>query len=225
MSETQLTEILQALYQQIWAPVDAALPPGTRTVILSPDAELNFVSFATMLTPEDQFLGAKYSLRYVASGRDLLREVPPPPLVPQMTVYANPDFAGRRQAPSSNSVGSHLALRALEIRDLQGLYLPQLPGTHREAAALETEARQWKWGVERFEDSQATETRLRAARLPWVLHLATHGFFLEESGADKTEGITDPRGVGGVHLLSSKGLHIPSEAEQAFRLKPNTDSD
>jgi hypothetical protein len=61
------------LHDQVWDQIDKALPPGTTTVIISPDAELSFVSFATLLS-DDRLLGERYSIRYVASGRDLLRE-------------------------------------------------------------------------------------------------------------------------------------------------------
>ena len=53
------------------------LPKGTKTVLISPDGALNFLSFATLLTPEDKFLSQKYLISYVASGRDLLKEKKP----------------------------------------------------------------------------------------------------------------------------------------------------
>ena len=66
-------------------------PTETKTVIVSPDGELSFVSFATLLTPDDRFLGEKYSISYVASGRDLLRENKASGN-PTTVVFANPDF-------------------------------------------------------------------------------------------------------------------------------------
>ncbi|MDA1272745.1 MAG: CHAT domain-containing protein [Verrucomicrobia bacterium] len=91
--DLQLSTLLQALHQQLWSPVEPLLPPETKTVILSPDGALNFLSFATLLTPDDQFLSQKYSIRYVASGRDLLREFQVSENT-QVTVFANPDFGG-----------------------------------------------------------------------------------------------------------------------------------
>ena len=92
--ETTLSAVLKALEEQVWAPIEKALPAGTTTVIVSPDAELSFVSFATLLTPDDRFVGEKYSIRYVASGRDLLRETKPAAdAKTSMRVFANPDFA------------------------------------------------------------------------------------------------------------------------------------
>ena len=57
-----------------WITIEKALPAGGKTIILSSDGELNFTSFATLLTPSDEFLIEKYSIRYAASGRDLLRQ-------------------------------------------------------------------------------------------------------------------------------------------------------
>jgi hypothetical protein len=34
------------LYDQVWEPIEEALPAGTKSVILSPDGDLNFISFA-----------------------------------------------------------------------------------------------------------------------------------------------------------------------------------
>jgi CHAT domain-containing protein len=71
--ETKLSLALHGLYEQIWKPLVGLFPPDTKIVIISPDGTLNFVSFATLLTSDDRFLAEKYSIRYVASGRDLLR--------------------------------------------------------------------------------------------------------------------------------------------------------
>ena len=75
--EATLSTVLKTLEERVWAPIEKSLPAGTVTVIVSPDAELSFVSFATLLTSDDRFVGEKYSIRYVASGRDLLRETKP----------------------------------------------------------------------------------------------------------------------------------------------------
>ena len=87
--EATLSTVLQVLGQQVWAPIEKILPAGTKTVIISPDGELNFVSFATLLTKDDQFLDQKYSIRYVASGRDLV---------------GGKDEGGRREGKSAGGI-------------------------------------------------------------------------------------------------------------------------
>jgi tetratricopeptide (TPR) repeat protein len=173
--EATLSNVLRALHTQIWLPIEKALPAGTKTVVISPDAELSFVSFATLVGPDDKFLAEKYSIRYVASGRDLLQYTKASGN-PQTAVYANPDFDSKTASPDSNR-GSAVALRSLEMRDLQSILFLPLPGTEAEAAALETRAGK---SAKVFLGPNATEAELRQINAPHVLHLATHGFFLPE---------------------------------------------
>jgi len=143
---------------------------------VSPDGELSFVSFATLLTPDDRFLGEKYSIRYAASGRDLLRESKPSDN-PMTVVFANPDFDSQATTPASGSSSPVALRRSIEMRDLQSIPLPPLLGAEKEAAALKK--RRGK-DVKVFLGPKATEAELRQVSSPRVLHLATHGFFLPE---------------------------------------------
>jgi CHAT domain-containing protein len=79
----ELSTNLQALYEALWTPIDQALHAQTKRIIISPDGQLNFVSFATLLTKDKRFLAQTYSVQYVASGRDLLREFKPSSLDPE----------------------------------------------------------------------------------------------------------------------------------------------
>jgi CHAT domain-containing protein len=90
-TEEELSSNLQALYQAIWAPIGQALLSQTNRIIVSPDGQLNFISFATLLTKDNQFLAQKYDVQYVASGRDLLREFKPS-IAREAVLFANPDF-------------------------------------------------------------------------------------------------------------------------------------
>jgi CHAT domain-containing protein len=76
------------------------------------------------------------------------------------------------------------------MRDWGSVVLPELPGTAREAADLETRARDAGWESHIAVGKDATETALRAIESPRILHLATHGFFLPES--DATQQLDNP---------------------------------
>jgi CHAT domain-containing protein/Tfp pilus assembly protein PilF len=170
-----LGKVLKALCERVWAPIEKAIPEDCTRVIVSPDGELSFVSLATLLTPDDRFVGEKYSISYVASGRDLLRETKPSSN-PMTVVFANPASSSQAIAQATAS-SSPIALRSLEMRDLRGIRLSALPGTADEAAALEKRAGK---AVKVFLGADATEAELRQVSSPRVLHLATHGFFLPE---------------------------------------------
>ena len=162
--ELSLSMALHQLYQQVWEPFGHLFPPDTKTVIIAPDASLNFVSFATLLTPDDRFLAEKYSLRYVASGRDLLRE-PVDSSSQEMVLFVAPDYIAGGQ-----------------INPVQtGLQLQPLPYFKKNGAELEAHAKEWNWPVRVYSGTNATETQVRDIHSPRILHFATHGFFLPDS--------------------------------------------
>jgi CHAT domain-containing protein/Tfp pilus assembly protein PilF len=202
LDETTFRTTLRALYDQLWAPIEKALPPGIKTVILSPDGDLNFVSFATLIAPDQGFLAEKYSLRYVASGRDLLREVSPS-TSKLMAIFGDPDFGGEMKLARNRSVvKTSSPLRAPELRDFSRIVLPRLPGTATECAALKSQSELSGAEPRLFLDADATEAKLRQIVSPRILHLATHGFFLPEakdpqSGKDATAAGMQPIGASG----------------------------
>ena len=172
--DTPSKSVLQALEERVWAPIGNNLPAETQTIIISPDGDLSFVSFATLVGPDDKFVGEKYSVRYVASGRDLLRESKPSGNSTTV-VFADPDFES--QTISRSAILSAGALRSLETKDAQKIPLPALPGTREEANEFEKHAGK---SAKIFLGRNASEGELRRMASPRVLYLATHGFFLPE---------------------------------------------
>jgi tetratricopeptide (TPR) repeat protein len=179
--ETTLHSVIRALHDQVWAPIEEALPEGTKAIILSPDGELNFIAFATLLTPADEFLSEKYSIGYVASGCDLLRE-PEASVTELLAVFGNPDFGSKVEMIAQQTESSTpLAARVSEMDDFGNMSLRALPGTDTECAGLKAQANAAGKPIRVFLDADATEAQLQKINSPRILHLATHGFFLPES--------------------------------------------
>ena len=183
-----LSESLETLYAQLWAPIERALPPGLKRMIISPDGQLNFVSFATLLDAEERFLGEKYTVQYVASGRDLLREVQPVTRIAAI-VFANPDFilASSRtvvQADSAASSATAASLRGTEKRGIENLTFGPLKGTQKECNRLVDAFQGWHLQTKAFTGQDATEASVLRVHSPYILHLATHGFFEPEDLLD-----------------------------------------
>jgi CHAT domain-containing protein/tetratricopeptide (TPR) repeat protein len=179
--KVELSATLEALHGQLWGPIECTLPPNIKRVILSPDGQLNFVSFATLLDPEERFLAEKYTVQYVASGRDLLREVQPANRTTAI-VFANPEFILRSnpaiaQAGGAASSATAGALRGPEKRGIEKQTFPALKGTQKECDRLVKAFQGWHWSTEAFTGPKATKAALRQVHSPYLLHLATHGFF------------------------------------------------
>jgi CHAT domain-containing protein len=111
-----------------------------------------------------------------------------------MRVFANPDFGGiaaAQQVDQKNVV----ALRSVEMRDLQGISLPSLPGTVKESAELEARAKKSGWQPLTYLGANATKAELVKVNSPRVLHLATHGFFLPEINIGTLSRSDDAAGI------------------------------
>ncbi len=160
--------VLHGLYASLAQPVIAALPPGTHRLIISPDGELNFVSFATLLDPQDHFLASDFEVNYVSSGRDLLQHTPPLPRAKRVVVFADPDYA---HLPGVASKNAHPSTRDEDT-------LPPLPGTVNEAVFLQAEATHDGIEAQVFRGIAASKANLAQLDSPYILHLATHGLYL-----------------------------------------------
>jgi CHAT domain-containing protein/Tfp pilus assembly protein PilF len=160
------------LYQQIWAPIQRILPGTIKRVIISPDGQLNFISFATLLDSEQRFLGEALLVEYVAAGRDLL-EATPAADNKDCVMLANPDFQDQPDESSSNNT----KMRGAETEELQNLHFDSLTGTVSEVSRLETLMESWNWKPSVLVGSNAAKAALFKLHHPYILHLATHGFF------------------------------------------------
>jgi len=182
-TDEEIAAILQKLYQEVWEPIDQEFPRGANEIIVSPDGQLNFLSFATLLDLNKCFVAEKYSIRYAASGRDLLRDAQPTPSR-QIIVMSNPKFDGDIQLASRDlSADRPGALRGAEKREVEDLSFEALTGTQQESAQLLLKFEQWGWPARSLSGLEVNKRTLQNLRSPYILHLATHGFFEPEDAS------------------------------------------
>ncbi|MBF2086055.1 CHAT domain-containing protein [Thermoleptolyngbya sp. C42_A2020_037] len=170
----QLKPVAQTLYQLIFAPVQAHLGNASH-VLISPDSQLNLVPFAALVDGQNRYLIETYTLTYLTSGRDLLRQQPTAPPQQPPVVLANPDFdtadaQGVIQVASASRGGARSP-------DMGSLRFRPLAGSALEVAAIRP------WLGEKavmLTEARATENALKQVQGPSILHLATHGFFLPD---------------------------------------------
>jgi CHAT domain-containing protein/lipopolysaccharide biosynthesis regulator YciM len=170
----------RALDEKVMRPVRKLL--GTaRVVLLSPDGALNLVPFAALVDEQQHYLVEQYTFSYLTSGRDLLRLQTPAPSRQESLIVANPDFGARATANNAKRgpVYDPLGLANIDIEPL--------PGTAEEAQSLRTLLPQSSV----LTGAGATESQLKQATAPKILHIATHGFFLEDVKAEPAPTIAE----------------------------------
>ncbi len=141
-------------------------------LVLSPDGPLATVPFGALVDDEGRHVLARWSLRYLGSGRDLVRATARARPRQGPMVFGDPAFG---QAPAS-SAGLRVAKRGAAIESLAEVLFDPLPATREEATMASA-----MLGGTLLLSEQASETALRGLAGPSVLHLATHGFFLPDS--------------------------------------------
>lgn len=205
----------RALDEMVARPIRKLLG-NVRNVIISPDGKLNLVPFAALVDEQGKYLVENYTITYVTSGRDLLRLNASRQVNQSPVVIANPAFdatittaipepvvpngAGRAPADETRSgTGDARVRRSGNM--LQG-YWTELRGTAKEAEYLKK-----LWPDARVLTGKgATETALKQVVAPQILHLATHGFFLQDQTSDPQTGPNDRLKTAGENPLLRSGL-------------------
>lgn len=170
----------QAVAQELHALVFEPLRPllgGTRRLFLSTDGQLSLVPFAALHDGE-QFLIDSFEVTYLTSGRELLPRPWVTATAESVIVLADPDFT---------FFTPHAEMA-------EQPWVP-LPGTRQEAEAIQRLLPQ----AQLFLGAEATKERLLSLSTPGVLHLATHGFFLNEA-----PGPEGSRALGSFGVLGQK---------------------
>jgi CHAT domain-containing protein len=190
----------QRLRRVLWDPLANSLK-GAKRVFVVPDAAVNSVSLATLPVGRTGYLvGSGPLIHYLSSERDLIRvDASSTPSKGVLAVGA-PDFdalpaqlaaGGSTPAAGAVSKGSsekgYRSPRAA-CGTLQSLRFDPLPGSQEEVSELESI---WSAGpgsnadpgeaIEKLIGAAASETAFKK-KAPGhrVLHLATHGFFVQE---------------------------------------------
>lgn len=177
----EVKRLARAVDERVMQPVRKLL--GKRhQVLLSPDGELNLIPFNALIDERGDYLIKRYAIVYLTSGRDLLRLQTHAPSKQRALIIADPDFGGAVKMDTQR--GLKVAAQATSGVDFSKVYFEPLPGTSEEAHALEGLLP----GARLLLKGEATETAIKQAAAPVILHVATHGFFLEDNETLPTTG-------------------------------------
>ena len=204
-TEREYQTIATNLRRRLWDPVATRLGSSSRFFIV-PDGAINLVSFGA-LPSGDGYLQEEYEgIHYLSAERDLLPRAEARSSTGLFAV-GGVDFDGRIEAPPS-SVPAPVPGRFASVRDAgkvgcegyRSMRFGGLPGTTSE---IEDIGNLWRSAFGNDEGSSkiltgraASESAVKSAIVGRrIVHLATHGFFLD--GGCHSEPV-DTRAVGGL---------------------------
>lgn len=158
--ESEVKPVAQALGRLVLSPIRGLIGKATR-LLISPDGRLSLIPFAALMDEKGKFLLENYQLTYLTSGRDLLRLAVKVESRTPTFLIADPDYA--------TGTGPILAGKQFSP-------LIRLTGTKVEGLSLKTLFPDAELKMQ----AEATEQAIKNVRRPELLHIATHGRFLED---------------------------------------------
>ena len=166
----------RAAHDLIFAPLKPLLK-NINEVFISPEGSLSLIPFEVLLMPNKHFLIEEYSFNYLANGSDLLRFNQSTQKTGKALIMGAPDFELGGRVSQDSETGSE----EVEKRTFQKsiFHFAMLPETEKEAKAIAKIL--GANNAEIYLGKQALESVLLKNTIPpKILHLATHGFFLDE---------------------------------------------
>ncbi len=142
-------------YDQYWTRLEPELK-GKKVVYISPDGVYNQLNLNTLKKPDADYVINRYDLIIVGNSKDLIGLKSKKAKVPKKnaTLLGFPDYGSGSIVP--------------------------LPGTKAEVEAISKILKASGYSVVEFSQKTATEANLKAIKGPMIVHIATHGYFLED---------------------------------------------
>lgn len=183
--DDEILEIGQIAHELVWEPVLEAIG-DIEYVYLVPDGILNILPFNALVDLDEAYVIQTHDLHILTSGRDLL---PNEYRLAdgEYVILAGPNYDSE-DVVSPDELQAALGRRSTALQlgirggatGLRGLNFDPLPGAEKEGRLVTDRVA----GQERdhqmfFQDEAQEEVLAQLSKPPQLLHVATHGFFLE----------------------------------------------
>lgn len=178
---------------------------SSKHLLISPDGDLNLVPFEALADARGKYLVEDFTFSYLTSGRDLLKLSEARDVAGTPVVVADPDFG----MPEGGSGKPAAAARSITTaRDLSETFFTPLSETEEEVKAIKSMFP----AVKVLARGAARESELRKVSSPKFIHIATHGFFVENPvglmGGSAVEGRTVDNSIARNNPLLRSGLAL-----------------
>lgn len=194
-------DLSRSLDEKLMQPIRPLTGDATQ-LLVSPDGALNLIPFGALIDEQGSYLIRRYSFTYLTSGRDLLRMHLARASKSGPVVVANPSFGepAMEMASAARRPAAHRGSRSVTAANsLSQVYFAALGGTTQEALTIQTLFPE----TTLLMGASATEPAINRVVAPRILHIATHGFFLQDGG-----------GSGSANAqLASRGVGTNAEVE------------
>jgi CHAT domain-containing protein len=174
-------------YQVFWKPIQDKLQ-GIQKIYLSPDGVYNQISINALWNPQtEKYLLEELQIQLLSNTKDLV-------VSSWVQKKSNPNNRGvllgypnyQLNFNQTKSTGSQKKpeienIQKSKQRFFENGEISSLPGTKIEVESISQILVNKRFVLEKFLENEATEDVLKKIQNPRILHIATHGFFMENA--------------------------------------------
>lgn len=144
-------------YEQYWSKIEKEIA-GKKLIYISPDGVYNQMNLNTLKRPDEDFVINRYDLVIIGNSKDLVALKAKKTAVPKKNAFL------------------------LGFPDYQTADIPSLPGTKVEIEGISKVLKTSGYQINQVMAKDATEKSIKALNGPTLVHIATHGYFLQDAG-------------------------------------------
>lgn len=144
-------------YEQYWTKIEKELA-GKKLIYISPDGVYNQMNLNTLKRPDQDYVVNRYDLVIIGNSKDLIALK-----------------ARKTSVPKKNAF-------LLGFPDYGTPDIVSLPGTKVEIDGVAKVLRTSGYQITQVMAKDATERNIKSVKAPSLVHIATHGYFLQDAG-------------------------------------------
>jgi len=170
-------------YNAFWKPINDKFK-GIKTIYFSTDGCYNQINIASLRNPvNSKYLCDERDLRLLTSLKDLL-EI-------KENIYITKIIKHKSKYNNHITMINMLFLFGSPLFNTDSNMvsnIPELKGTEEEVISIDNMLLSKKWKVDKYIGKDALESVIKATNSPEILHIATHGLFLNKNSSSKQFG-------------------------------------
>ncbi|MEZ4944100.1 MAG: CHAT domain-containing tetratricopeptide repeat protein [Cyclobacteriaceae bacterium] len=175
-------------YNQFWSRIEPAVA-GKKVLYVSPDGVYSQLNLNTLKNDKGEYNVNKYDIAIVGNAKDLI------------------DIKARKSQAGAKSAF------LLGFPDYATDAVPPLPGTKVELENIAKVLKSANYTITQRMQKEATEKSIKSIKAPMIVHIATHGYFLQDVkssqgsvyGVDAENASNNPLLRSGLILADAKG--------------------
>lgn len=168
-------------YEVFWGKIEEQIP-DKNVVYVSLDGSYNNISLNTLLKPDGSYLIDSKTIYVVPNTSEIINKDKNKIVMstnPHATLIGFPKYKIENNSTKSGVIGYNSQADTSLVEEVA---IADLPGTKIEINSINEILAKNKWSVNSYLEEEATEDLVKSLPPSDLIHIATHGFFLQDLG-------------------------------------------